>query len=68
MGSKEVEFISPVAISGNRQISSETIIAITVPASLVFIIILSTSCYCVLRWKERRNYKAVKDHGNGDHI
>ncbi|KAJ0097420.1 hypothetical protein Patl1_27482 [Pistacia atlantica] len=45
--------------SGNRQISPKRIIEIGVPTVLVFTIILSTSCYCLLRWKEGRKYRAA---------
>ncbi|KAJ0097419.1 hypothetical protein Patl1_27483 [Pistacia atlantica] len=45
--------------SGNRQISSKRIIEITVPTVLVVTIILSTSCYCLLSWKEGRKCRAA---------
>ncbi|XP_044470535.1 cysteine-rich receptor-like protein kinase 10 [Mangifera indica] len=50
---------------GNRKISPETIITSTVPAALVFIIILSASCYCLLRRKE---YQVAKEGNGGNEI
>ncbi|XP_031261168.1 putative receptor-like protein kinase At4g00960 [Pistacia vera] len=53
--------VPSTSTSGNRQISLKRMIEITVPTVLVFTIILSTSCYCLLSWKEGRKYRAVNE-------